>query len=43
MPMTGYLELEDWVHDCGWMVLIGEAAHPLHVSARPLTSHCPIL
>jgi len=31
MPMKNYEELEDWVHDSGRMVLIGEAAHPLPV------------
>jgi len=38
MPMTGYIELEDWVHDTGRMVLIGEAAHPIHVSESLLWS-----
>jgi hypothetical protein len=32
MPVTGYHELEDWVHDSGRVLLIGQAAHPLHVS-----------
>jgi salicylate hydroxylase len=31
VPMKNYEALEDWVHDSGRMVLIGEAAHPLPV------------
>jgi hypothetical protein len=44
LPMQTYVELEDWVHDSGRMVLIGEAAHPLPVrqarfrTTRMLTS-----
>ncbi|KAG5651418.1 hypothetical protein H0H81_008726 [Sphagnurus paluster] len=29
IPVTDFPELEDWVHESGNMVLIGEAAHPL--------------
>ncbi|KAH9924441.1 uncharacterized protein B0H18DRAFT_1012193 [Fomitopsis serialis] len=29
MPVTDKPEIEDWVHECGQFVVIGEAAHPL--------------
>ncbi|KAF8872574.1 hypothetical protein BD779DRAFT_331964 [Infundibulicybe gibba] len=29
VPLKDYPELEDWVHESGRMVVIGEAAHPL--------------
>ncbi|KZT68283.1 FAD/NAD(P)-binding domain-containing protein [Daedalea quercina L-15889] len=29
MPITDRPEIEDWVHECGRYVVIGEAAHPL--------------
>ncbi|GLB44757.1 putative FAD binding domain containing protein [Lyophyllum shimeji] len=29
VPVTDFPDLEDWVHDSGRMVIIGEAAHPM--------------
>ncbi|KAL0945526.1 hypothetical protein HGRIS_001008 [Hohenbuehelia grisea] len=29
VPVRNYSELEDWVHESGHMVLIGQAAHPI--------------
>jgi len=40
MPLTGYHELENWVHDSGRLVLIGQAAHPLHHGSLQGTSLC---
>lgn len=34
MPVISYPDLDDWVHESGRMVVIGEAAHPLPVSAK---------
>lgn len=31
VPVVEHPELEDWVHDSGRLVVIGEAAHPLPV------------
>ena len=37
MPIVERAEIEDWVHDCRRFVVVGEAAHPLTVSAsQPL-------
>lgn len=35
VPVYEESDLEDWVHDDGPLVLIGDAAHPMPVS-RPL-------
>lgn len=40
MPVYDESDLEDWVHDDGPLVLIGDAAHPMPV--RPTFSFVPV-
>jgi hypothetical protein len=33
MQLKQFPKLEDWVHDSGRMLAVGDAAHPLQVSS----------
>lgn len=41
VPVVKYPHLEEWVHDSGRMLVIGQAAHPLPVSSKLLA--CTLL
>ena len=38
IPVLDYPDLEQWVHEGGRMLLVGQAAHPLPVSFNVLTT-----
>jgi len=40
VPVYDESDLEDWVHDDGPLVLIGDSAHPMPVG-RPFVCSCP--
>ena len=39
VPINAYEDLDEWVHESGRLLVIGQAAHPIAVS-RPIALRC---